>query len=157
MLPMAENEQEVEHDKVNLADWALCCYQSATLGLVVDPFLRGKIDPGCFKTFTDIAKTCLADRGCDRPQMGDVLCNLGLAWRQQGAVDHHIQEDRVSTCGHPYIANINGNCNSDLSPGVEFSEIMIPIGRRFENESWLCYIMYSFSAYNFLYCCRPFP
>lgn len=129
MLPMAENEQEVEHDRVNLADWALCCYQSGTLGLVVDPFLRGKIDPGCFKTFTDIAKKCLADRGCDRPQLGDVLCNLGLAWRQQGAVDHHIQEDRVSTCGHPYIANINGNCNSDLSPGVEFSEIMIPIGR----------------------------
>lgn len=26
MLPMAENEQEVEQDKVNLADWALCCY-----------------------------------------------------------------------------------------------------------------------------------
>lgn len=117
MLPMAENEQEVEHDRVNLADWALCCYQSGTLGLVVDLFLRGKIDPGCFKTFTDIAKKCLADRGCDRPQMGDVLCNLGLAWRQQGAADHHIQEDRVSTCGHPYIANINGNCNSDPSPG----------------------------------------
>ncbi|KDO70292.1 hypothetical protein CISIN_1g044888mg, partial [Citrus sinensis] len=94
----------------------LCCYQSGTLGLVVDPFLRGKIDPGCFKTFTDIAKKCLADRGCDRPQMGDVLCNLGLAWRQQGAVDHYIQEDIVSTCGHPYIANINGNCNSDMSP-----------------------------------------
>ncbi|KAJ4710708.1 Receptor-like protein kinase [Melia azedarach] len=90
VLPMSENEEE-EHEKVSLADWALHCYQSGTLDSIIDPYLRGKIDPGCFKTFTDVAKKCLAERGSDRPPMGDVLWNLELAWRQQDATDH-IQE-----------------------------------------------------------------
>ncbi|KAJ0038894.1 hypothetical protein Pint_23455 [Pistacia integerrima] len=130
-----ENKEMILHEKVNLGEWALSCYQLGTLETIIDPYLRDKIEAGCFKTFTDIAKKCLADKGCDRPNMGDVLWNLEMALRQQEAAveDRICAENNNGTTsysslkidGHPCI----GMGNSDQTPGVEFSEIMVTIGR----------------------------
>ena len=135
-----EELEEEEYDrKVNLVEWALHCYQMGTLDQIIDPYLSGKIDPECFRTFTDIARKCIADRGSERPNMGDVLCNLELAMLQQNAAD--LKEDRAQQEAN---GKMNGDVSimidgggeqcicfdhSDKTPGVEFSEIMVPTGR----------------------------
>lgn len=132
VLHRVENEED--YGKVNLADWALNCYQMGTLEQNIDPFLQGKINPECFKTFTGIAKKCLADKGSDRPSMGEVLCNLELAWRQE------LKSSLMEANGTHGMAEVNFTPmidgrqlfpagNSDPTPGVEFSDIIVPAGR----------------------------
>ncbi|OMO96099.1 hypothetical protein COLO4_15514 [Corchorus olitorius] len=117
---------EEEHEKVNLAEWALHCYRSGTLDQIIDPFLQGKIDPTCLMIFTEVARKCLADKGCERPTMGEVLWNLEQAWLQQ--LDGETDDMKIS--GElPVIVELQNGGGSDPTPGIEFSEIIVPIGR----------------------------
>ncbi|KAJ9159241.1 hypothetical protein P3X46_024761 [Hevea brasiliensis] len=137
VLPVEEIKEEEEYEKASLAQWALRCCQMGILDQIIDPYLKGKIAPECFRTFTDIASKCLADKGSGRPSMADVLCNLELAMQQQNAAD--LQEERGTKeanermNGDVCIMIDGGQCicsnNSDKTPGVEFSEIMVPTGR----------------------------
>ncbi|WRX14632.1 Serine-threonine/tyrosine-protein kinase [Theobroma cacao] len=136
VLPLVESEEE--HDKVNLAEWAIHCYQMGTLDQSIDPSLLGQINPECFQTFTAIARKCLADKGSDRPSMGEVLCNLELAWQQehkcslleakslQGRANEGIGDNLPPTIDSQRCLPTG---NSDPTPGAEFSEIIVPIGR----------------------------
>ncbi|KAL9382878.1 hypothetical protein Peur_023201 [Populus x canadensis] len=137
VIPMGEIEEE-EHEKVSLAEWALHCCQMGTLDQIIDPYLRGKIVPDCFKTFTDIARKCLADRGSERPSMGDVLWNLELAMKQQEGAGQQeagsVRKEVNRRKNDDLSIMIDGQrCSgfdiSDPTPGVEFSEIMAPTGR----------------------------
>ncbi|KAK6281019.1 hypothetical protein POUND7_014844 [Theobroma cacao] len=136
VFPLVESEEE--HDKVNLAEWAIHCYQMGTLDQSIDPSLLGQINPECFQTFTAIARKCLADKGSDRPSMGEVLCNLELAWQQehkcslleakslQGRANEGIGDNLPPTIDSQRCLPTG---NSDPTPGAEFSEIIVPIGR----------------------------
>ncbi|KAG8645794.1 hypothetical protein MANES_10G093601v8 [Manihot esculenta] len=137
VLPKEEIEEEEYYEKANLAEWALRYCQMGILDQMIDPDLKGKISPECFRTFTDVAKKCLAEKGNERPSMGDVLCNLELSMQQQNAADVEEEMSAKEATGR-----MNGDIgividdgkflcsnNSDKTPGVEFSEIMIPIGR----------------------------
>ncbi|XP_022719848.1 receptor-like protein kinase FERONIA [Durio zibethinus] len=136
VLQVTENMEE-ELEKVNLAEYALHCYRSGTLDQIIDPYLQGKIDPTCLKTFTDVARKCLADKGSERPTMGEVLWNLEQAWQQQESAlfenDGNCGVADTNTAGGlPEILDVRGvhrNGSSDPTPGVEFSEIIVPIGR----------------------------
>ncbi|KAA8529301.1 hypothetical protein F0562_033900 [Nyssa sinensis] len=138
VLPM-ELEEDEELEQANLAQWALHCHQMGTLDQIIDPCLRGKIDPECFKTFTEIAKKCLADRGNERPSMSDLLWELELAWQQQECADVEREEracgGRSRRIADEVAMMINdgqrSHCigNSDPTPGAEFSDLMAPIGR----------------------------
>ncbi|KAK8516784.1 hypothetical protein V6N11_007544 [Hibiscus sabdariffa] len=136
MLQRVENEED--YGKMSLAEWALNCYRMGTLDENIDTFLQGKINPECFKTFTDIATKCLAEKGSERPSMGEVLCALELAWQQElksSMMEANRTDGRANICiGVNLPTTIDGRRllpigNSDPTPGVEFSEIIVPTGR----------------------------
>ncbi|KAI6686326.1 hypothetical protein NL676_032239 [Syzygium grande] len=115
----------------SLAEWALKCYHSGMLGQIMDPYLQGKIDPGCFKTFTDVAVKCLAETGRERPPMGDVLWNLELALQQQSRADGEKPCGPANKvlAGDASILAAHQLYNSDKNIGAEFSEIIHPSAR----------------------------
>ena len=100
ILPVIEKRED-EHEKVNLAEWAMHCCQLGTLDQIIDPYLQGQIDPTCLKTYTDIARKCLVDRGSERPRMGDVLWNLEQALLQQ----QEKKPDKTSSSELPLIVD----------------------------------------------------
>nr|XP_025648373.1 receptor-like protein kinase ANXUR2 [Arachis hypogaea] len=54
---------------------------------IVDPILKSKIDPDCWKTFVDITKRCLLLEGRERPDIGEVEVELELALKLQEEAD----------------------------------------------------------------------
>ncbi|XP_021297723.1 receptor-like protein kinase FERONIA [Herrania umbratica] len=80
----------VDKEQASLATWAQECYRNGTLDQFIDPFLRGKIAPPCFKKFTEVAMSCLADEGTERPSMSDVVWSLEFALRLQGNAEEEI-------------------------------------------------------------------
>ncbi|KAG8650481.1 receptor-like protein kinase FERONIA [Manihot esculenta] len=119
VLPMGEIEEEEEYEKASLAEWALHCCQMGTIEREIDPYLEGKIDPECFRIFTDIAKKCLAEKGIERPSMGDVLCNLELAMQKQNAADLLVEmgtkEAKMKLNGEACIEIEEGQCISSYN------------------------------------------
>ncbi|KAK6931270.1 Serine-threonine/tyrosine-protein kinase, catalytic domain, partial [Dillenia turbinata] len=108
--------------------------KSGTIDQIIDPIIAGTIAPECLKTFTGIARKCLADKGSERPTMSNVIWNLELAWQQQQLQEcgemagtnwnHAIQMSVMIDGQHHYWNN-----NSDPTPGAEFSELTVPTGR----------------------------
>ncbi|MED6112402.1 hypothetical protein PIB30_061437 [Stylosanthes scabra] len=57
---------------------------------IVDPFLKSKIAPDCWKTFIDITERCLLKEGRERPDMGEVELHLEHALKSQEEADAKI-------------------------------------------------------------------
>ncbi|MED6132834.1 hypothetical protein PIB30_022618 [Stylosanthes scabra] len=57
---------------------------------IVDPFLKSKIAPDCWKTFLDITERCLLKEGRERPDMGEVELQLEHALKYQEVADTKI-------------------------------------------------------------------
>ncbi|KAM7274816.1 hypothetical protein ACFE04_016682 [Oxalis oulophora] len=76
---------QLPREQVNLAEWAMQWKRKGLLEKIVDPTIAGTISPESMKKFAEAAEKCLADNGCDRPTMGDVLWNLEYALQLQEA------------------------------------------------------------------------
>ncbi|KAK6931378.1 Malectin-like domain [Dillenia turbinata] len=127
-------EEHEKYDEVNLADWVFHCHQNGTFDQIIDPNIAGTIKPECLKTFTGIARKCLADKGSERPTMSNVLWNLELAWQQQQLQECGETAENNGDLAIQMSAMIDGqhhlrNNNSDPTPGAEFSELIVPTGR----------------------------
>ncbi|KAL5996447.1 hypothetical protein ACLOJK_026526 [Asimina triloba] len=137
-------------EQVSLADWALACQRKGTLADVIDPHLKGKINPLCLNKFAETAEKCLADQGADRPSMGDVLWNLEFSLqlhdnpdsvRQSDSPSGRNSSDAAAAASFDSSSNNNNNNNtifgagtevsdeSDLNSGAVFSQLIHPKGR----------------------------
>ncbi|XP_057976067.1 receptor-like protein kinase FERONIA [Malania oleifera] len=83
---------ELGRDQAVLAYWAKKKILEGTLGENIDPYLMGKIAPECFRKFVDIARSCVRDRGDNRPSMLDVVGNLEHAFELQVSAEASNQD-----------------------------------------------------------------
>ncbi|CAN8254734.1 unnamed protein product [Cochlearia groenlandica] len=140
-------------EQVSLAEWGPYCYKKGMLDQIVDPYLKGKITPECFKKFTETAMKCVLDQGIERPSMGDVLWNLEFALQLQESAeesgkgicgDMNMDDNKSSDVYEGNVTDsrsnginmsINGRSlaseeeSDGLTPSVVFSQIMNPKGR----------------------------
>lgn len=133
-------------EQVSLAEWALLNIKKGTIEDLIDPHIKGKINPESLKKFVVTAEKCLSDCGADRPSMNDLLWNLEFALNLQENVDgstHSAPVDQSEfeeiSLGNNDIANHYKNLSlgseyelsqdSNESPTAIFAELINPKGR----------------------------
>ncbi|OMP11304.1 putative Serine/threonine-protein kinase PBS1 [Corchorus olitorius] len=82
---------KLNEGQVNLAHWARSCATKGTIHEIIDPYLRGKIAPECFKIFVRIALSCISEMGNNRPDIGEVEATLELALELQIEADSEME------------------------------------------------------------------
>ncbi|XP_037497120.1 receptor-like protein kinase FERONIA [Jatropha curcas] len=81
------------------------CIQNGNIYQIIDPYLKGKIAPRCFKKFVEIAFSCVHSKGIERPNMRDVMEELEFALKLQD--DAEAENMGISPDGeivHPYVS-----------------------------------------------------
>ncbi|PON35348.1 Mitogen-activated protein kinase kinase kinase [Parasponia andersonii] len=81
-------------DQMNLAEWAMRCKRKGVIEQIVDPSIKGQINPKSLKKFAETAEKCLQEDGSERPAMSDVIWDLEYALQlQQTTVPREDYED----------------------------------------------------------------
>ncbi len=91
-------DRMLPREQANLAEWGMLCKKKGLIEEIVDPSLKGQIDPNSLRKFIETTEKCLQECGTDRPTMRNVLLDLEYALQlQQTAMPREPHED--STIG----------------------------------------------------------
>ncbi|KAM4132162.1 hypothetical protein ACJW30_01G229700 [Castanea mollissima] len=82
-----------EDEPMGLVAWVLQWYRNGKLDQIVDPSLKGEIEPECLKKFGEIVENCLLDNGTKRPSMNDVVGGLELVLELQESAKKDVKLD----------------------------------------------------------------
>ncbi|PHT49161.1 Receptor-like protein kinase THESEUS 1 [Capsicum baccatum] len=129
-------------EQVNIAEWAMHWQKKGQLEQIIDPYLVGKVSIDSLRKYGETAEKCLAEYGCERPSMGDVLWNLEYALHLQAAARQSLEDENNNTIpdipysiprvesGEADEIDIVSHGESDVttSSGV-FSQLINPKGR----------------------------
>ena len=85
-------DQKFGQEQLHLANWARKCAENGTIYEIIDPYLKGKIAPECFKVYVEVAENCVRDQGIERPTMNDVMERLEFALELQQNADAAQEE-----------------------------------------------------------------
>ncbi|KAG2710960.1 hypothetical protein I3760_04G054500 [Carya illinoinensis] len=83
---------KLQEEQWNLANWARKCIENGSMGEIIDPYLKGKIAPACFKVYLEVAESCVREQGIQRPTMKDVMEKLVFALQQQIEADDTMEK-----------------------------------------------------------------
>ncbi|XP_042975013.1 receptor-like protein kinase FERONIA [Carya illinoinensis] len=98
---------KLEEEQRYLADWARKCNENGSIENIIDPYLKGKIDPECFKVYVEIAVTCVQDKGIQRPTIVDVMEKLELALELQEKADS--EREKMISAGSNIMEDLSAN------------------------------------------------
>ncbi|XP_030924356.1 receptor-like protein kinase FERONIA [Quercus lobata] len=117
-------------EQVSLVEWVAHCHEKRILDQIIDPYLKGKIAPECFKQFTEIAMKCVADQSINRPSMDEVTWNLEFSLQLQRSAEEsnegiggiHIEEEPFVP--HKWKKNLDASPSFDGCGGLFSQEVM---------------------------------
>ncbi|KAK6279972.1 hypothetical protein POUND7_020239 [Theobroma cacao] len=133
-------DKKLAVDQVNLAHWVKKCIADGTLYQIIDPRLRGKISPECFKVFVEIAESCVQEAGVNRPLINDVMEKLGFALELQETAD--AGKEKIKPAGEHSYQDILFPLARDIDVdtlGSNVLQLLIP----FMIRAVLCLMTYS--------------
>jgi serine/threonine protein kinase len=114
-------DQKLEAEQCHLAKWAQKCIKKGNIGEIIDPYLKGKIAPDCFKAYVEVAESCVRDLASQRPTMNDVMEKLGFALALQQSAD--VAKEKISPGGeHSYPEVISFSVSSII--GVHSGHVL---------------------------------
>ncbi|XP_022759902.1 receptor-like protein kinase FERONIA [Durio zibethinus] len=76
---------------VRVNEWTSPTFKQNILDQAIDPYLKGRIAPECFKKYLEIACSCVHKEGNERPAMGEVEVTLELALELQEKADSELE------------------------------------------------------------------
>ncbi|KAG2710922.1 hypothetical protein I3760_04G052200 [Carya illinoinensis] len=97
----------LKEEQIYLVDWARECNENGSMGKIIDPYLKGKIAPECFKLCVVVAMTCLQHQGIQRPTMLDVMEKLELALELQEKADS--EGEKMISAGSDIMEDLSTN------------------------------------------------
>ncbi|XP_050110568.1 receptor-like protein kinase ANXUR1 [Malus sylvestris] len=93
--------------QISLAEWAKSCHGDGTLGQIIVPNVKGKIEVECLNKFIEIVISCLNDKGIERLSMNDVVRGLELVLQ--------LHQKSIGSEGDNGVAFINDRGDNEYS------------------------------------------
>ncbi|XP_023888743.1 receptor-like protein kinase FERONIA [Quercus suber] len=136
-------DQRFGQEQLHLANWARKCAENGTIYEIIDPDLKGKIAPECFKVYVEVAENCVRDQGFQRPTMNDVMEKLEFALELQQNADATQEEinpsgdftyqevlsfrvsGRTTGPGAPPHINFEPVLESDTNPSLDSESVTV--------------------------------